>query len=234
MLYPSGRLFSIFTWKGFCLVISYNIQEAETGKVRDCRFFNTGLVALLHTSQLVTSHFNIPQPRLLASPPQHEQILSWTVVPPQSSTRHVEVLLATRTTILVADQVEIQDQLLQQGPFSQMALSPNGRFLALYTASNGGGRIWVVYSDFQKGISDFTIPASGNNTDGAVRQVGWVGNDAVAVSWEGGRVVVIGPTGGYLEYHHNEGVWIIEDLDGLRIYSSTKCDFIQKVPGNSR
>jgi hypothetical protein len=154
------------------------------------------------------------------------------VIPPQSSTRHIEVLLATHTTILVIDQVEVQDQLLQQGPFSHMALSPNGRFLALYTAGNGSGRIWVVYSDFQKGISDFTIPSGTADTDGAVRQIGWVGNDAVAISWEGGRVVVMGPTGGYLEYFYSEGVWMIEDIDGLRIYSSTMCEFIQKVAGN--
>jgi len=112
-----------------------------------------------------------------------------------------------------------------------MALSPNGRFLALYTSSNGSGRIWVVYSDFQKGISDFTIPASSPEADGPVRQIAWVGDDAVAVTWEGGRVVVMGPTGGYLEYFYNEGVWVIEDLDGLRMYSSTTCEFVQKVPG---
>jgi vacuolar protein sorting-associated protein 16 len=112
-----------------------------------------------------------------------------------------------------------------------MALSPNGRFLALYTASNGSGRIWVVYSDFQKGISDFTIPSGTGDPDSAVRQIGWVGDDAVAVNCEGGRVVVIGPTGGYLEYFYNEGVWMIEDIDGLRIYSSTTCEFVQKVPG---
>lgn len=112
-----------------------------------------------------------------------------------------------------------------------MALSPNGRFLALYTTSNGSGRIWVVYSDFQKGISDFTIPSGTADTDGAVKQLGWVGNDAVAISWAGGRVVLIGPTGGYLEYFYNEGVWMIEDIDGLRIYSSTACEFIQKVSG---
>jgi hypothetical protein len=111
-----------------------------------------------------------------------------------------------------------------------MALSPNGRFLALYTGANGGGKVWVVSSDFQKSILDFTVPGE-HNTDGAVRQVGWVGDDAVAVSWEAGRVVIIGPTGGYLEYFHNEGVWIIEDLDGMRIYSTTTCEFVQKVPG---
>lgn len=199
--------------------------------MKDCRFFPKGLVAVLQSSQIVTTQYNPPQPRLLASPPPHENILSWTVIPPQSSTRHVEVLLATRTTILVADQLEVQDQLLQQGPFSHMALSPNGRFLALYTSTNGTGRLWVVYSDFQKGISDFTIPGGSTDTDGAVRQVGWVGNDAVVVTWEGGRVVVMGPTGGYLEYFFNEGVWIVEEVDGMRIYSSTTCEFVQKVSG---
>lgn len=206
-------------------------QDAESAKVRDCRFYPTGLVAILQSSQLVTTGYNPPQPRLLASPGAHENILSWTVIPPQSSTRHVEVLLAARTTILVADQLEVQDQLLQQGPFTHMALSPNGRFLALYTSSNGSGRIWVVYSDFQKGISDVTIPGGSSDTDGAVRQVGWVGNDAVVVSWEGGRVVVIGPTGGYLEYFYNDGVFIIEEIDGMRIYSTTTCEFVEKVQG---
>jgi len=201
--------------------------------VKDCRFYPTGVVALLQTSQLVSSGYSTAQPRLLASPPSGDQILSWMIIPPQSSTRHVEVLLATRTTILVADQLEVQDQFLQQGPFSHMALSPAGRFLALYTPINGGGRVWVVYSDFQKGISDFTIPSSGNSTDGSVKQVGWVGDDAVAIIWEGGRVVIIGPTGGFLEYFYNEGVWAVEEVDGMRIYSSSVCEFVQKVPGMS-
>jgi vacuolar protein sorting-associated protein 16 len=206
-------------------------QEAETSKVKDCKIFPTGLVAMLTTSQLATVTFASPQPRLLASPPRDEHIISWTLIPPQSHTRHVEALLATRTTILVADQLEIQDQLLQQGPFTHIALSPNGKFLALYTNSNRSGRIWVVYSDFQKGISDLAIPQSEHENDRVVKQVVWIGNDAVAVSWEGGRVVVIGPTGGYLEYIYNEPVWMVEDIDGMRVYSSMKCDFIQKVPG---
>lgn len=82
-------------------------------------------------------------------------------------------------------------------------------------------------------ISDFTLPGGASDTDGAVRQVGWVGNDAVVVTWEGGRVVVLGPTGGYLEYFHNEGVWVVEEIDGLRIYSTTTCEFIQKVLGTA-
>src|SRR5579871_635486 len=130
---------------------------------------------MLQSSQLVTTGYNPPQPRQLASPPPHENILSWTVIPPQSTTRHVEVLLAARNTILVADQLEVQDQLLQQGPFTLMALSPNGRFLALYTSANGAERVWVVYSDFQKAISDFIVPPTLTETDSVVRQIGWVG-----------------------------------------------------------
>lgn len=232
MLQSPRRLFSVLAGQGSILLFFGNVKEAENAKVKDCRFFPTGLVALLQNSQLVTSQFNHPQPTLLASPPQHENILSWTVIPPQSSVRHIEVLLAARMTILVADQLEVQDQVLQQGPFSHIALSPNGRFLALYTTASGSGRVWVVYSDFQKAISDLTIPGSGSDVDGAVRQLAWVGNDAVAVSWEGGRVVIIGPTGGYLEYMYNEGVWMIEDIDGIRVYSSTTCEFVQKVSGN--
>ena len=114
-----------------------------------------------------------------------------------------------------------------------MAISPNGRFLALHTSVNGTDRIWVVYSDFQKGISDFTIPPAITETDSVVRQVAWVGDDAVVVTWEDGRLVVIGPTGGYLEYYYNEGVWVVEDINGVRIYSNSLCEFLQKVPGIS-
>ncbi len=42
--------------------------------------------------------------------------------------------------------------MLQQGPFTKMSVSPNGKFLALFTTD---GRLWVVSTDFQKNLSEF-------------------------------------------------------------------------------
>jgi vacuolar protein sorting-associated protein 16 len=39
-----------------------------------------------------------------------------------------------------------------QGPFTKMAVSPNGKFLALFTSE---GKLWVVSTDFQKNLSEF-------------------------------------------------------------------------------
>ncbi|CAG8840018.1 3202_t:CDS:2, partial [Cetraspora pellucida] len=65
---------------------------------------------------------------------------------------HVEVLVATSSTILTVDVRESQDQFLQQGPFTKMDVSPNGKLLALFTNE---GKLMVVSTDFSKNLSEF-------------------------------------------------------------------------------
>jgi hypothetical protein len=43
-------------------------------------------------------------------------------------------------------------QFLQDGPFTKMAVSPNGKCLALFTTE---GKLWVVSTDFRKNLSEF-------------------------------------------------------------------------------
>lgn len=42
--------------------------------------------------------------------------------------------------------------MLQQGPFTKMSVSPNGKYLALFTAE---GKLWVVSTDFEKNLSEY-------------------------------------------------------------------------------
>ena len=127
----------------------------------------------------------------LAEPPH-----SWAIVPPdQSTSGHIEVLISSGATVLTLDALERIDQLLTRGPFTHIRLSPNGRFLALVTAT---GLLWVVSSDFARSLSEVAITEMGGEVEGEgggiPERAEWCGDNAVVLGWAG-RVVVVGPAG---------------------------------------
>lgn len=95
-------------------------------------------------------------------------------------------MLAIGETIYVVDATDTEDRVLQNGPFRHVSVSPNGRFVALFT---GDGRVWVVSSDFQNKLSEYE---SGAKT--LPKDVVWCGNDSVVLSWED-EVIMVGPNG---------------------------------------
>ncbi|CAI2176411.1 4285_t:CDS:10 [Funneliformis geosporum] len=199
------------------------VKEAKEYSVIDCQIWGTGLVALTGNFKLIVlTNFEEPRPHLMADPGLNDPPHSWTVIPPQYTlSRHVEVLLATGSTILTVDTKESQDQLLQQGPFTKMAVSPNGKFLALFTAD---GKLWVVSTDFNKNLSEFTT-----NSKAPPQQLIWCGTDSVVLYWDK-IVLMVGPFGDYIKYSYDDTIYLVPEIDGVRIISSDKCEFLQKVP----
>ncbi|CAG8504867.1 16310_t:CDS:10 [Funneliformis caledonium] len=199
------------------------VKEAKEYSVIDCQIWGTGLVALTGNFKLIVlTNFEEPRPHLMADPGLNEPPHSWTVIPPQYTlSRHVEVLLATGSTILTVDTKESQDQLLQQGPFTKMAVSPNGKFLALFTAD---GKLWVVSTDFNKNLSEFTT-----NFKAPPQQLIWCGTDSVVLYWDK-IVLMVGPFGDYIKYSYDDTIYLVPEIDGVRVISSDKCEFLQKVP----
>ena len=84
---------------------------------------------------------------------------------------------------------------------------------------------------------------------GIPESIEWCGDNALVLGW-GGRVVVVGPGGDSLRYvplvrmidtrkspalidsyDYTPSAILVGEVDGLRIISSTTCDFLQKVPG---
>jgi hypothetical protein len=102
--------------------------------------------------------------------------------------------------MITLDALERIDQRISRGPFSHILPSPNGRFLALLTAT---GTLWVVSSDFARSLSEVDISAMGGSEEGEgggiPEQAEWCGDNAVVLCWEG-RVVVVGPSGDCLRY----------------------------------
>ncbi|OZJ06505.1 hypothetical protein BZG36_00636 [Bifiguratus adelaidae] len=205
-------------------------KDAKDNMVIDCQIWPTGLVALTGNFKLIAiTNFDEPRPKLLADPGLNEPPHSWAVIPPQYTlSGHVEVLLATGQTVIVIDPKEAQDQAsltlllsLTQGPFLKMAVSPNGKLLALFTVT---GRVWVISSDFQQDYSSF-------NTESKVapQQLVWCANDSVVLYWDK-VVLMVGPHGDFIKFSYEEGIHLIPEIDGVRIITSDTCEFLQKVP----
>lgn len=172
------------------------------------------------------SRYDEPRPRLLADPEitPENPIHSWVLIPPAYTlSRHVEVLVGAGKTLLVVDASEVQDQVMTEGPFVKLAVSPNGRFFALYSEN---GTVWVISSDFQRKLSELDT-GMGNNWP---REVVWCGNNSVVLCWDD-EVQMMGPRGVALRYYYEKKVHVIPDIDGVRIMSADKCEFLQKVPG---
>lgn len=78
----------------------------------EVQFWDSGLVALTGNFQLIAvTNFEEPRPLFLADPGINEPPQSWTVIPPKFTlSRHVEVLLAVNSTVLVVDATEARDE----------------------------------------------------------------------------------------------------------------------------
>jgi hypothetical protein len=195
---------------------------AEEHGVQSCKFWATGLAALLGDNTVVTvTRYDEPRPQVLAAPPPGE-VVSWAVIAPEhTSSRSVEVILAIGKTIYVTDAAECEDRQLEAGPFRHIGVSPNGKFIALYTDD---GKVWVISSDFQDRFSEYN-----SKVKTPPRDLQWCGNNAVALAWED-EVHLVGPNGAATEYFYNSFVHLVPDVDGLRVITNDVCEFIQKVP----
>jgi hypothetical protein len=132
-------------FKTFSLGLTNGVRVAEV------KFWDTGLIALTSDSKFVyIEDYSQPLAQTLHFHPTEgdDTIHSWCLIPPELSlSRHVEVLLATKNTVIALDSQSANDQLLQQGPFIHIELSPNGKLLCLITFDC---QALVVSSDFHK------------------------------------------------------------------------------------
>ena len=198
---------------------------AEEYGVHSVRFWSHGFVALLKNNALIAvNSFDEPRPKSLAEMPQGE-IHSWSLIPPSFTlSRQVEVLLTVGGSIFVVDVSECEDRGLSDGPFKHISVSPNGRFVALYTED---GRVWVVGSDFQNKFSEYD-----SKTKTTPNSIYWCGNDAVVLAWED-ELHMVGPNGVAVKYYFDDVVHVVPDIDGVRLITSESCEFLQKVPDES-
>ncbi|SPO38788.1 related to vacuolar protein sorting 16 [Pseudozyma flocculosa] len=182
------------------------------------------------------------------------------VPPAVSSTGLTTVLIARDKTLLSLTRSAssssssassaCQDMRLSRGPFYAVRPSPNGKLLALLTED---WKLWVVSADFSRSLSEFDIRNSGAYEDAAVveggaldtpggdgrgkggigrtgiRSIEWCGNNTVALAFSD-EVVMVGPFGDSIRYNYAGPVHLVGEVDGLRVISSDRHEFLQKVP----
>eukprot|EP00842_Homolaphlyctis_polyrhiza_P005915 jgi/Hompol1/6324/HPOL_001083-RA len=199
-------------------------EDAKENGVLDARISENGVVVLTTNLKFISvPNLSEPRPILLANPGISQPPHSWIVVPASVSlSKHIEVLLSVEKTVIVADPKNAQDQMLQQGPFTRIALSPNGKFLALFTSD---GRLWVVSSDFQTSLAEFRT-----NSSSPPIQIAWCGNDSVLLHWED-TILMVGPSGDWIKYAYDGVVHIVTEIDSARIITNTHCEILERVPG---
>ncbi|KAK6333400.1 hypothetical protein TWF718_011212 [Orbilia javanica] len=134
--------------------------------------------------------------------------------------------MATDQTILIVDATESQDQILQNGPFHHISVSPNGSYVALYT---GDGKVWVIDVKFQQKLSEY----DSGKTDEIPLDVQWCGIDSVVLVWED-EVHMVGPAGAALRWYYDSKVNLVPEMDGIRMITTEKCEFLQRVPDVTR
>ncbi|KAJ1920612.1 Vacuolar protein [Mycoemilia scoparia] len=202
------------------------IEAARDKGIIDCKFWDNGLVAMTSDYQLIAvDDFREPKPHSLAECNLDEAPSSWAIIPPHLTlSHHVEVLLSVNSTILIVDSISVQDQFLNQGPFSKIAISPNGRLVALCTSF---GLIQVVSSNFEKSFSEST-PMDIPPNDAV-----WCGTDAVVAAYDS-FAALIGPFGDILSFEYDSRIFLVQEMDGVRIFTNTEHDFLYKVPESSK
>lgn len=198
---------------------------AEEHGVQSCRFWSSGFVALLGNHQLVAvTRYEEPRPSLLATPPS-EDVTAWSIIPPAYTlSRSVEALLSVGKSIMRVDASEAEDRMLQNGPFMHVAVSPNGKFVALY---NEEGKVWIISSDFENRLSEYS-----SRVKTPPKDMQWCGNNAVVLAWED-EIHLVGPNGAVSKYYYDSWVHLLPDFDGIRIITNDVCEFLQKVPDES-
>merc|ERR1719424_824685 len=96
-----------------------------------------------------------------------------------TSSGFVEVIIGTSdNSVLVVDINGPEDQLLRgriQAPVVSMAIAPNGRFLACFTAS---GILTVMSTSFTTKVLDFDT-----STVSKPLQMQWCGEDSLVLYW---------------------------------------------------
>ncbi|KAJ2721037.1 Vacuolar protein [Coemansia sp. Benny D115] len=202
--------------------------EAKEKGIIDARFWDQGLVALTGDYRFIyVNDIGEPKPKLLADAHISQMPHSWTIVPPHLTlSHHIEVLAAVGSTILSIDAVGVQDQLLEQGPYTRISVSPNGRLVALCSSIN---RIQVVSMDFQRSFSEHLHEWPGD----VPVDIAWCGSDAAVVSFTS-QALLVGPFGDTLSFPHDLPVHLVQELDGVRMFNALEHCFLCKVGAESK
>ncbi|XP_078167947.1 vacuoleless1 (VCL1) [Carex rostrata] len=191
-------------------------------------FWGTGVACLTETNQVYCiPDFKNPNPCQLADPgiDEADQVFCMAVNEPKAAKFGTpEVLLAVGDSVLLVGEYSAQTVGEGIGPIQKMAVSKEGKFVAMFT---GDGRLLVAPMDFSRILFEYDCE-SALPPD----QMVWSSLDSVVLYWEELlSVSVISPAGDPVHYQYDEpGIQLIPECDGVRILSNSSMEFLHLVP----
>ncbi|CAA7052189.1 unnamed protein product [Microthlaspi erraticum] len=223
-------------------------KECFEQNVVECVFWGNGVVCLTEGGELFCiSDFKTMKPYKLADVPGliEDDMLQPTCLavrePQYTMSGNVEVLVGVGEEIFVVDEDEaqsirfdepsVEDSEMQNddygnliGAVQKMIVSPNGKFLTLFTHDS---RVVVVGMESKKIAIDYSCESAL-----PPQQMAWCGMDSVLLYWDE-DLLMVGPLGDPVHYFYDEPVILIPECDGVRILSNTSLEFLQRVPDST-
>lgn len=133
---------------------------------------------------------------------------------------------------MFSDFMIIQDRI--QGHLVAMTPSPSGDYVACFSDQ---GWVDVFDRNFEDHVcmmNDIDIQIVGKNTDCRVppRGFAWCGDDSVVLYWRTVGLLLINPFADWLKYTYekDDTLFLVPEMDCLRVYSSLKHEIIRCVP----
>lgn len=208
-------------------------KESTTYGVHDCCISENYIVAVLETTHelVLFRDFTNPIRIGLAQPDLHraEPPTALTMVINQDRTNDgdsapsVTVILASQSgTMLTCDEQKSEDQLLTQGPFRLLAVSPDGQKLACFDSHD---TLHCITRDFRRSIFEF-----GTNTSSTPVELNWCTNNAVVITFDT-HLLLVGELGySFLSFPYSIAARVFAEIDGVRVVTATVTEFIEQVP----
>ncbi|XP_055851662.1 vacuolar protein sorting-associated protein 16 homolog isoform X1 [Episyrphus balteatus] len=213
--------------------------EASRTKVTDARIFSsssgTGIAVLTTSGRVFLKSSNIGEFKTRQMPDipksSSENISCWQIV---SEDRNSYCLIGREKEIikLVPGQsVGLTHRNLFDKPFDrivQMSVSYNHQFLALYT---NNGLLWLGTVDMKKKFCEFDTGRLDQP-----KQIEWIMDsdnthlsDAVTISYPS-LLLVVNKNGDQNIFTYDPAIFLVPELDGVRIITNSTHEMIQKVP----
>ncbi|EOA29029.1 hypothetical protein CARUB_v10025283mg [Capsella rubella] len=223
-------------------------KECFEQNVVECVFWGNGVVCLTEGGQLFCiSDFEMMKPFKLPDVPglTEDDMLQPTCLavrePEYTMSGTVEVLVAVGDEIFGVEEDSVQTFRVDEpsfkdsetqnddygnliGPVQKMIVSPNGKFLTLFTHD---GRIVVVEMETKQIAIDYSCESAL-----PPKQMAWCGMDTVLLYWDE-DLTMVGPLGDPVHYFYDEPVILIPECDGVRILTNTSLEFLQRVPDST-
>ncbi|GAV88113.1 Vps16_C domain-containing protein/Vps16_N domain-containing protein [Cephalotus follicularis] len=207
--------------------------------VKECVFWGNGVVCVTMAGQLfcvpdfknLTRTVKLADPGIEAVEDEEDEGFAGmrcvAVIEPQyTMSGNVEVLIGVGDGLISVDEDGLQPLAvgLVPGPLQKMVVSPNGKFLAMFTHD---GRIVVANMDFSQIFIDYAcesvLPPE---------QLVWCALDTVLAYWDD-MLLMVGPNDDPIRYFYDEPIVLIPECDGVRILSNTCMEFLHRVPDST-